>query len=94
MEVTVEPKTASSPQLCIGEDYFYQDKCTKCSPSKWPIVGPLPALYLGRGPGPLPINRTSHSQGRQDHSNLSQIHSQELLPLRGCSSFVLFIISP
>ena len=27
--------------------------CTTCSPSKWPIVGALPAHYLGRGPGPL-----------------------------------------
>ena len=25
MEVTVEPKTASSPELCTGEDYFCQD---------------------------------------------------------------------
>ena len=25
MEVTVEPKTASSPELCAGEDYFCQD---------------------------------------------------------------------
>ena len=24
MEVTVEPKTASSPELCAGEDYFCQ----------------------------------------------------------------------
>ena len=38
--------------------------CTTCSPSKWPIVGALPAQYLGRGPGPSPINRTSHPQGR------------------------------
>ena len=43
---------------------FSQDKCTRCSPSKWPIVGALPAQYLGRGPGPSPINRTSHPQGR------------------------------
>ena len=43
---------------------FSQDKCTRCSPSKWPIVGALPAQYLGRAPGPLPINRTSHPQGR------------------------------
>ena len=43
---------------------FSQDKCTRCSPSKWPIVGALPAQYLGRGPGPPPINRTSHPQGR------------------------------
>ena len=27
--------------------------CTRCSPSKWPIVGALPTHYLGRGPGPL-----------------------------------------
>ena len=25
MEVTVEPKTASSPKLSVGEDYFCQD---------------------------------------------------------------------
>ena len=29
---------------------FSQDKCTRCSPSKWPIAGALPAHYLGRGP--------------------------------------------
>ena len=40
---------------------FSQDKCTRCSPSKWPIVGALPAQYLGRGPRPRSINRTSHS---------------------------------
>ena len=39
---------------------FSQDKCTRCSPSKRPIVGALPAHYLGRGPGPRSINRTSH----------------------------------
>ena len=26
MEVTMEPKTASSPDLCAGEDYFCQDR--------------------------------------------------------------------
>src|SRR4051812_2204119 len=45
---------------------FSQDKCTRCSPSKWPIVGALPAQYLGRGPGPFPINRTSHPPGEGD----------------------------
>ena len=25
MEVTMEPTTASSPELCAGEDYFCQD---------------------------------------------------------------------
>ena len=34
---------------------FSQDKCTICSPSKWPIVGAVPAQYLGRGPGPLTL---------------------------------------
>ena len=29
--------------------------CTRCSPLKWPIVGTLPAHYLGRGPWPLQI---------------------------------------
>ena len=31
---------------------FSQDKCTRCFPSKWPIVGALPAQYLGRYQGP------------------------------------------
>ena len=43
---------------------FSQDKCTRCSPSKWPIVGALPAQYLGRGPRPCSINRTSHNESR------------------------------
>ena len=64
MEVIVEPKPASSSGSLAGEDQFSQDKCTRCSPSKWPIVGALPAQYLGRGPGPPPINRTSHPRGR------------------------------
>ena len=74
---------------------FSQDKCTRCSPSKWPIVGALPAQYLGRGPGPHSINRASHhsieASGR-DRSNLSQNHQHKnssprevVLPLY-CSS--------
>src|SRR3954463_14954546 len=63
-EVTVEPRTASPQSLWQARTNFSQDKCTRCSPSKWPIIGALPAQYLGRGPGPLPINRTSHPQGR------------------------------
>ena len=43
---------------------FSQDKCTRCAPLKWPIVGAHLAEYFGRGTGPLPINRTSHPQGR------------------------------
>ena len=45
--------------LWQSETNFSQDKCTRCSPSKWPIVGALPAHYLGRGPGPPSINRAS-----------------------------------
>ena len=85
---------------------FSQDKCTRCSPSKWPIVGALPAQYLGRGPGPLPINRTSHPQGRGIwiHTKKPVDRATELLlPVRHTSQeqtlarlffLVLFIISP
>ena len=38
--------------------------CTRCSPSKWTIVGALPAHYLGRGPGPPSINRAIHHRAR------------------------------
>ena len=58
------PSQCHHPSLWQARTNFSQDKCTRCSPSKWPIVGALPAQYLGRGPGPLPINRTSHPQGR------------------------------
>src|SRR4051812_39084374 len=63
-EVIVEPRTASPQGLWQARTNFSQDKCTRCSPSNWPIVGALPAQYLGRGLGPLPINRTSQPQGR------------------------------
>ena len=54
------PSQRHHQSLWQARTNFSQDKCTRCSPSKWPIVGALPAQYLGRGPGPLPINRTSH----------------------------------
>ena len=54
------PSRRHDQSLLQARTNFSQDKCTRCSPSKWPIVGALPAQYLGRGPGPLPINRTSH----------------------------------
>ena len=56
------PSQRHHQSLWQARTNFSQDKCTRCSPSKWPIVGALPAQYLGRGPGPLPINRTSHQQ--------------------------------
>ena len=58
------PRRRHHQCLWQSKTNFSQDKCTRCSPSKWPIVGALPAQYLGRGLGPLPINRTSHPQGR------------------------------
>ena len=30
---------------------FSQDKCTRCSPSKWPVVGALPCSIFGKRPG-------------------------------------------
>src|SRR3954470_5030392 len=35
-EVTVEPRTASPWSLWQARTDFSQDKCTRCSPSKWP----------------------------------------------------------
>ena len=78
---------------------FSQHKCSRCSPTKWPIVGALPAQYLGRGPGPRSINRASHHSIeasdpdlKVDQSNLSQNHQHKnsspheaVLPLY-CSS--------
>ena len=49
------PSRRHHQNLCQARTNFSQDKCTRCSPSKWPIVGALPAQYLGRGPGPLQI---------------------------------------
>src|SRR3954467_6662079 len=73
-EVIVEPRMASPHGLWQARTNFSQDKCTRCSPSNWPIVGALPAQYLGRGLGPLPINRTSHPQGR----GIEQLGQQNL----------------
>src|SRR4051812_38637070 len=74
-EVIVEPKTASPQGLWQARTNFSQDKCTRCSPSKRPIVGALPAQYLGRGPGPLPINRTSHPQGRGIEKSVRKVQA-------------------
>ena len=53
MEVIWSPSQRHRQGLLQARTNFSQDKCTRCSPSKWPIVGALPAQYLGRGPGPL-----------------------------------------
>src|SRR3954462_847588 len=49
-EVIVEPRTASPQGLWQARTNFSQDKCTRCSPSKWTTVGALPAQYLGERP--------------------------------------------
>ena len=41
-EVIMEPRKASPQSLWQARTNFSQDKCTRCSPSKWPIVGPFP----------------------------------------------------
>ena len=53
---------------------FSQDKCTRCSPSKWPIVGALPAQYLGRGPRPRFINRLATTEERDPDPILPKRH--------------------
>ena len=47
------PRHHHRQSLWQSKTNFSQDKCMRCSPSKWPIVGALPTQYLGRGPGPL-----------------------------------------
>src|SRR3954462_15864393 len=49
-EVTMEPRTASPQGLWQAKTNFSQDKCTRCSPSNWPIVGALPAQIFGKRP--------------------------------------------
>src|SRR3954469_22434445 len=49
-EVTMEPKTASPQGLWQAKTNFSQDKCTRCSPSNWPIVRALPAQIFGKRP--------------------------------------------
>src|SRR4051812_13457779 len=49
-EVTMEPRTASPQGLWQAKTNFSQDKCTRYSPSNWPIVGALPAQIFGKRP--------------------------------------------
>ena len=62
------PSRRHHQSLWQARTNFSQDKCTRCSHSKWPIVGALPAQYLGRRRGPLPINRTSHHKVEADRT--------------------------
>ena len=81
MEVIVGPSWHHRQSLWQARTDFSLDKCTRCSPSKWPIVGALPAQYLGRGPGPRPINRASH-QSRRGSSHLEPTDPDSILPKR------------
>ena len=89
------PSQRHRQSLWQARTNFSQDKCTRCSPSKWPIVGALPAQYLGRGPGPLPINRTSHHSiwGSRINPSKGTTPPQEQTLAR-LFFLVLFIISP
>src|SRR3954465_16073328 len=49
-EVTMEPRTASPQGLWQAKTDFSQDKCTRRSPSNWPIVGALPPPIFGERP--------------------------------------------
>ena len=64
-EVTVEPRTASSPELCAGEDYFCQDSLCLLSPFKLARHCWLPSRSIFGKRTRASINRTSHHQGRQ-----------------------------
>ena len=100
------PSQRHHQSLWHARTNFSQDKCTRCSPSKWPIVGALPAQYLGRGPGPSPINRTSHPQGRGSLILIKKPVARATKPLRAVHRtrqeqtlarlffLVLFLISP
>ena len=58
------PRQRHHQSLWQAKTTFCQDNLYWLSPFELVIVGSLPAQYLGRGPGPPPINRTSHPQGR------------------------------
>ena len=66
------PSRRHRQSLWQARTNFSQDKCTRCSPSKWPIVGALPAQYLGRGPRPRSINRASHHSIEASDPNLEE----------------------
>ena len=70
------PSQRHHQSLWQARTNFSQDKCTRCSPSKWPIVGALPAQYLGGGPGPLPIYRTSNNRNGERTTDNGQQHQQ------------------
>ena len=97
----MEPKAASPPEPFAGEDHFCQDKCTRFSPSKWPIVGALPTQYLGRGPEPLYIGLATTVEGgefsldREAIELIQAVHrTSSRTPLARLFILVLFIISP
>ena len=75
------PSRRHRQSLWQARTNFSQDKCTRCSPSKWPVVGALPAQYLGRGPRPRSINRTSHSQEGLRNRTLARTTNTRTPPL-------------
>ena len=67
-EVTMEPKTASSPELCAGEDYFCQDSRYLLSPFKLARHCWLPSRSIFGKRTRASINRTSHPHSKGGRS--------------------------
>ena len=59
------PSQRHNQRLLQEKTTLVKIRCTCCLPSNLAVVGTLPAQYLGRGPGPCSINRTSRPQGKQ-----------------------------
>ena len=57
------PRRRHRQSMWQSKTNFSQDKCTRCFPSKWPIVGALPAQLSGERPR-ASINRASLHKGR------------------------------
>ena len=67
-EVTVEPKTASSPELCAGEDYFCQDSSYLLSPFKLAQHCWLPSRSIFGKRTRASIHRISHPREGDTHT--------------------------
>ena len=64
MDVTVEPKTTSPPELCAGEDCFCQDSRYLLSPFKLARHCWLPSRSIFGKRTRASINRTSHPHSK------------------------------
>ena len=79
MEVIMEPRTASPPELCAGEDYFCQDSWYKLPPFKLARHCWLPSRSIFGKRTRASINRTGHPQGKGDRIEIRERRVTELL---------------